>query len=108
MLAEFATALRAAADQLEAVHRLSDSLKREGVAPDFWIELNRAIRTVDAAPQAHHPACGALDEPCHCAERGDAPQEDRDECGVVTEGPAPTYCTKVHGHDGDHNTGGVV
>jgi hypothetical protein len=42
---ELAAALRAAADQLEAVRELADDWKRLGVAPDFWIELNRALRT---------------------------------------------------------------
>lgn len=45
------SALRSAADQLEALQRLSDSWKREGVTPDFWIELNRALRTGGTAPQ---------------------------------------------------------
>jgi hypothetical protein len=66
-IAEMA-ALRAAADQLEAVQAEAREW-REAVP----VDVLRAILTADTAPERHHPACGALDEPCHCVERGDAP-----------------------------------
>lgn len=127
---DFAAALRAAADQLEAVRRWADQTVDWAVRTNNQFDMGynsaagdvQAILTADTAPQEHHPACGALDEPCHCKERGDAPQEGRDavysgsvrsalfECAAVFPGDllGPVmYCRKRRGHTGEHNADGM-
>lgn len=92
-IVEYNHALRAAADQLEAVREWAE-LELEGEQPN---EYQRGYQM--AAAHARRFVVTA----------DTAPQEDRDQCGVVTESSAgPLVCTAPRSHDGAHNTEGAL
>jgi hypothetical protein len=134
---ESAAALRAAADQLEAVQAWAGISAGLGGTPN-WAGLGN-ILTADTAPQAETcwacarenttdvpegniPLCtkhwnwwvmrwlNAADEPPCAAHLITAPQEDRDECRTVFPGDflgPPMFCNKPVGHDGSHDAKGM-